>query len=52
MKKSNLLARLALLRDTIQDQEIQHIHALTVIDTLLDYLNDADIRKMVEEINL
>lgn len=50
--KRATLARLDALREVVEGEAIQNVHALAVIDTLLDYLNDTDIRQAVEEIAL
>lgn len=52
LKKSAVLARLEQLRLVVEDEELAEIHKLAVIDTLLDYIRDEDIRNKVEEIAL
>lgn len=52
LKKADVLARLRGLKAVVEDEELAHIHALTVIDMLLDYLHDADLRGAVESIAL
>jgi hypothetical protein len=52
LKKSSVLARLEQLRLTAEENEIQPVYLLAVIDTLLDYAGDPEIRAKVEEIAL
>jgi hypothetical protein len=52
LKKSAALARLGALREVVEDEELQKIHALAVIDTLVDYIHDQDFREAVEAIPL
>jgi hypothetical protein len=48
--KRAALARLEALRGVVEDEELCKIHALCVIDTLLDYVCDQDIKDAVEAI--
>lgn len=50
--KRAALARLEALREVVEGEELCKIHALAVIDTLLDYIHDKDFRDAVEEIPL
>ena len=52
LKKAQVLARLEALRGVVEDEELQKIHALTVIDILLDYVHDQDVKSAVEVIAL
>jgi len=52
LKKSSVLARLEQLRLTVEANAIQPVYQLAVIDTLLEYIHDPDIRAKVEEIAL
>lgn len=52
LKKAQVLARLEVLRGVVEDEELQKIHALTVVDILLDYVHDQDIKLAVEVIAL
>ncbi len=52
LKKAQVLARLELLRQTVEENAIQPVYLLAVIDTLLDYNGDKDIRRAVEGIAL
>ena len=52
LKKSSVLARLEQLRLTVEENPIQPVYFLAVIDTLLEYNGDPDIRAKVEEIAL
>jgi len=52
MKKSGLLASLAQLKVKAEDEEINDINRLKILDLLLDYINDPQIRVAVEEIPL
>ncbi len=52
MKKSSVIARLEQLRLTVEDNPIQPVYLLAVIDTLLEYNGDPEIRAKVEEIAL
>lgn len=52
LKKAAALARLHALRGVVEDEELARIHALAVIDTLLEYIHDQDMRDAVEEIPL
>ncbi len=52
LKKAQVLARLELLRQTVEEDAIQPVYLLAVIDTLLDYANDKQIREAVEGIAL
>ena len=51
MRKAGLLARLCQIK-ALQDEELEEIRAMEVIDVLLDYINDAQVREAVEEIAL
>jgi len=51
MKKSGLLYSLENLK-VRQEEEVKYITSLEIIDLLLDYINDLEIRKAVEEIPL
>lgn len=50
MKKSGLLARLEQLRLEGEDKELEEITKTTLLDLLLDYINDPQIREAVERI--
>ena len=50
LKKAQVLARLEALRGVVEDEELQKIHVLTVIDILLDYIHDQQIKEAVETI--
>lgn len=50
MKKSGLLARLEQLRLEAEDKALEEITKLTVLDLVLDYINDPQIREAVERI--
>ncbi len=52
MNKSQVLARLELLRQTVEENAIHPVYLLAVIDTLLEYNGDKDIRQKIEEIAL
>lgn len=53
MTKLGLFNRLEQIRlDTENDVELQEVAALRVIDALLDYVNNSEIREKVEEIAL
>ncbi len=52
IKKAQVLSRLELLRQTVEKNEIQPVYLLAVIDTLLDYNGDKDIRQAVEGVAL
>lgn len=52
MKKSTLLNFLTQLKTKAEDEEIKYLTALEVLDFLLDYINDSEIRELVEEIPL
>jgi hypothetical protein len=52
LNKSQVLARLELLRQTVEEDAIQTVYLLAVVDTLLDYNGDKDIRAAVEGIAL
>lgn len=52
MKKTSLLALLAQLKIKADDEEINDINRLKIVDLLLDYINDPQIREAVEEIPL
>lgn len=52
MKKSGLIALLAQLKVKAEDEEINDINRLKIVDLLLDYINDPQIREAVEEIPL
>ena len=50
MKKHGLLARLEQLRLEAEDKELEEITKVTLLDLLLDYINDPQIREAVEKI--
>ncbi len=52
LKKSSVLARLEQTRLMIEENPIQPVYYLAVIDTLLEYIGDEDIRRKTEEICL
>lgn len=52
LKKTSVLARLEQLRLTVEENPIQPVYLLAVIDTLLEYNGDPEIRAKVEEIAL
>jgi hypothetical protein len=52
LKKATALARLRELKNVAEGEELAKIHALAVIDTLLEYIHDPDFRDAVDEIPL
>lgn len=53
LKKSNVLARLKQMKERAEDPEdtgIKELLPMAILDTLLDYINDPQIRKAVDEI--
>jgi hypothetical protein len=52
LTKRAALARLEALKEVVEGEEIQKIHALAIIDTLVDYIHDQDFRNIVDEIPL
>lgn len=50
MKKSGLLSLLAQMKAVAEDEEIKDIRKLQIMDHLLDYINDPEIREAVEAI--
>lgn len=50
LKKGAALARLEALREVVEGEELAKIHTLAVIDTLVDYINDEDIKNAVEAV--
>lgn len=50
LKKAAALARLHALREVVEDEQLAQIHALAVIDTLLEYIHDPDFREAVEAV--
>ena len=50
LKKSNVLSRLEQLRALAEVQKVSDLMAKKVLDLLLDYLNDPQIREAVERI--
>ena len=52
MNKETLMFRLEQLRELTEKNEIQPVYELAVIDTLLDYIRDNDVRTKVEEMVL
>ncbi len=52
MNKTTLMYRLEQLRTMTEENEIQPVYKDAVIDTLLDYIRDPDVRAKVEAIVL
>ncbi len=52
LNKASVLARLEQLRLTAEENPIQPVYLLAVIDTLLEYNGDPDIRAKVDAICL
>ncbi|HWY36089.1 MAG TPA: hypothetical protein VNX68_15700 [Nitrosopumilaceae archaeon] len=50
MKKASLLFQLQELKTQMEDEEIKEITKIKILDLLLDYINDVDIRGAVEDI--
>lgn len=50
MKKSSLLNQIKLVKDDAELKEIEQGTMLKLLDLLLDYLNDKDIRDAIEEV--
>lgn len=50
MKKSSLLSLIEQIKSDAELKEIDGGTQLKLLDLLLDYVNDADIRKAVEEV--
>lgn len=50
MKKSSILARVSQLKARAELEEINDAVKLEVIDLLLEYINDPDIRAAIEEV--
>lgn len=52
MKKSGALARLAQIKVAAEDKELTDIYRLEVLDVLLEYINDPEIREAAEAVPL
>lgn len=52
MKKSALMNELSQLQAQMENELDSEICAIKLLDLLLDYINDVDIRKAVEEVPL
>lgn len=52
MKKAGALARLEQIRAAAEDKELTDIRRIEVLDVLLDYINDPQIREAVEAVPL
>lgn len=50
MKKSGLLSVLSQMKDKAEDEELNDIRKMQIIDHLLDYIGDTEIRTAVEDI--
>lgn len=50
MKKAGLIALLGQLKIKADEEEINDINRIKIVDLLLDYINDPQIRAAVEEI--
>lgn len=50
MKKSSLLNLISQVKNDAELKEIESGTILKLLDLLLDYVNDADIRKAVDEV--
>jgi hypothetical protein len=50
LTKRAALARLEALREVVEDEELAKIHALAIIDTLVEYIHDSDIKDAVEAV--
>lgn len=50
MKKSGLIALLGQMKIKADEEAINEINRIKILDLLLDYINDPQIRKAVEEI--
>lgn len=51
LKKTNVLARLTQIKQRAEEEEMTDLTAKVILDLLLDYLNDAEIREAVDEIS-
>lgn len=50
MKKSTLLNRLEQIRLQAEDEEIKAMRPLEILDLVLEYVNDKDIRDAIEAV--
>lgn len=50
MKKSTLLSSIANLKAQVEGEELKEETKLRLLDLLLDYVNDKDIRDAIEEV--
>lgn len=50
MTKSSVLARLGQMKARAEAEEMTDLTAKMILDTLLDYINDSQIRAAVDEI--
>lgn len=52
MKKQSALLRLEQVKISAEDKELDDMNRILILDILLDYINDPDIRQAVEDIPL
>jgi hypothetical protein len=52
MKKASLLNRIEQIRVHAEDNEITELTKIELLDLLLDYINDGDIRSVIDEVPL
>lgn len=52
MKKAGLLNLLAQIQAQSDLEEIDNLRPLQVLDLILDYLNDKDIREAVDKVSM